>query len=144
MGDGATCGRRGLSLGLLILIGLVSSTGAMAQQPGRVPEAHYTDTLVGPPGSPALAEHSPISNARELSGRLLLIHGTDDPVVPVEHSRRLAAATDSRRLELDVVELDGEGHGFRRPENRRLEYDLVERFLAETIRRADSAGRGGQ
>jgi len=62
----------------------------------------------------------------------------------VEPARRLAAATDSRRLELDVVELDGEGHGFRRPENRRLEYDLVERFLAETIRRADSAGRGGQ
>ena len=56
----------------------------------------------------------------------------------------LSAATDGGRLELDVVERDGEGHGFRRPENRRLEYDLVERFLAETIRRADSAGRGGQ
>jgi len=121
----------------------VSDLAGLAEHTHRF-EAHYTDTLVGPPGSPALAEHSPISNARELSGRLLLIHGTDDPVVPVEHSRRLAAATDSRRLELDVVELDGEGHGFRRPENRRLEYDLVERFLTETVRRADSAGRGGQ
>jgi len=121
----------------------VSDLAGLAEHTHRF-EAHYTDRLVGPPGSAALTENSPITQASRLRGRLLLVHGTDDPVVPVEHSRRLVAAIDTGSLELDFVELEGEGHGFRQPENRRLEYELVGRFLAETLRRADSDRSGGQ
>ena len=60
-----------------------------------------------------------------------------DGVITVEEGQTFG-------LELDFVELEGEGHGFRQPENRRLEYELVGRFLAETLRRADSDRSGGQ
>jgi len=121
----------------------VSDLVGLAEHTHRF-EAHYTDGLVGPPGSDALVANSPISRAAEISGHLLVMHGTEDPVVPIEHTRRLAAALDPARVEARIVELEGEGHGFRSPENRRLEYDLVGEFLAGVIGRASGLDQDAQ
>ena len=121
----------------------VSDLVGLAEHTHRF-EAHYTDGLVGPPGSPALFANSPISRASEISGHLLIMHGTEDPVVPIEHSRRLVAALDPARVDARFVEIDGEGHGFRSPDNRRLEYDLVGEFLAGVIDRSTGLDPGAQ
>ena len=121
----------------------VSDLVGLAEHTHRF-EAHYTDGLVGPPGSPALVANSPISQASQITGHLLVMHGTEDPVVPIEHTRRLASALDPARVEARVVEVEGEGHGFRSPENRRLEYDLVGEFLAGVLERSNEADRDGQ
>ncbi|MGA1551093.1 MAG: prolyl oligopeptidase family serine peptidase, partial [Ilumatobacteraceae bacterium] len=121
----------------------VSDLVGLAEHTHRF-EAHYTDGLVGPPGSDALVANSPISRAAEISGHLLVMHGTEDPVVPIEHTRRLAAALDPARVEARIVELEDEGHGFRSPENRRLEYDLVGEFLAGVIGRASGLDQDAQ
>lgn len=121
----------------------VSDLVGLAEHTHRF-EAHYTDGLVGPPGSPALVANSPISQASQITGHLLVMHGTEDPVVPIEHTRRLASALDPARVEARVVEVEGEGHGFRSPENRRLEYDLVGEFLAGVLERSSEADRDGQ
>jgi dipeptidyl aminopeptidase/acylaminoacyl peptidase len=121
----------------------VSDLAGLAEHTHRF-EAHYTDGLVGPPGSPALSANSPISRASEISGHLLVMHGTEDPVVPIEHSRRLVAALDPARVDARFVEIDGEGHGFRSPDNRRLEYDLVGEFLAGVINRSTGLDQGAQ
>ena len=52
----------------------------------------------GPPGPTAL---------RDLAGLpVLVVHGTDDPLLPVEHGRALAAAIPGARL----LEIEGMGH----------------------------------
>lgn len=60
------------------------------------------------PGNPCLPKQRPVESVAQLSGLpLLFVHGTNDVIVGVEHSRRLfAAASEPKRLEL----IDGGGH----------------------------------
>ncbi len=100
-------------------------------------EAHYTDTLVGPAGAPETEERfvelSPIHRAERIRGPLLLFHGTDDPVVPIEQSERLVQRIREGGGDVEYVVYDGEGHGFRDRVHSRDEYERTERFL-EAIR----------
>ena len=62
--------------GVTDLMGLVATTHDF--------EAHYTDRLIGPlPGSRRLyEERSPVHRAGSMQGSVLLLQGTEDPVVP--------------------------------------------------------------
>lgn len=99
-------------------------------------EAHYTDTLVGPPAEfpERYDELSPVNRAERIVAPLLLFHGTDDPVVPVTQSDELAARIVAAGGRVDYVVYDAEGHGFRDPINQRDEYDRTERFLTAVVR----------
>jgi dipeptidyl aminopeptidase/acylaminoacyl peptidase len=94
-------------------------------------ERHYTHTLVGPlPG--AWDEHvqrSPLANADRITAPVLLLHGGDDPVVPVDQARAMAAALERRGTAVELHVYDGEGHGWGRPEVVTDELTRVERFL---------------
>ena len=94
-------------------------------------EAHYPLGLVGPAGDPAYDIGSPMMHIGRLGTPLLLLHGTDDPVVPIEQSRRLVAGAPDGLI--DYHEFEGEGHGFSAPASRRREFELMERFLGEHI-----------
>ncbi len=97
-------------------------------------EAHYTETLVGgADGAGRYRKHSPISRADRIAGPLLVVHGAEDPVVPVEHSRRLAEAVLDAGGEVELVVYDGEGHGIREPDHVRDEYERTERFLERLV-----------
>ncbi len=59
-----------------------------------------------PPETRALLDAlSPARDVRRVPGRLLLVHGRDDPAIPFTESLRLAAAADPRRTRLVLVEL---------------------------------------
>ena len=62
--------------GVTDLLGLAATTHDF--------EAHYTDRLIGPlPGSRRLyEERSPVHRAGSIKGSVLLLQGTEDPVVP--------------------------------------------------------------
>ena len=79
-------------------------------------EAHYTDTLIGPlPQSSALyEERSPVNRAGAMAGSVLLLQGTEDPVVPPEQAVRMRDALSAAGTRCDLHFFDGEGHGFRR------------------------------
>jgi len=94
-------------------------------------EAHYPLGLVGPVGDPAYDVGSPMMHIGRLGAPLLLLHGTDDPVVPIEQSRRLVAGAPDGLI--DYHEFEGEGHGFSTPASRRREFELVEQFLGDHI-----------
>lgn len=96
-------------------------------------ERHYTDTLVGalPGAALALTDRSPISHPQRLTSRpILIMHGADDPVVPVDQSQQLAEAVNAAggRVELHVYA--GEGHGFRQPATQADEYRRMADFFA--------------
>ena len=76
--------------GVTDLMGLVATTHDF--------EAHYTDRLVGPlPEARALyEERSPVSRAASMRGAVLLLQGTEDPVVPPAQAESMRAALRSR------------------------------------------------
>ena len=107
----------------------VCEPASLAQTTHRF-EAHYTDALIGPPGSPILEERSVLRHAASLSMPLLLMHGTDDPVVSIEQSRSLVRSVRNAGGDVTYEEFLGEGHGFRMEEHKVLEYAHVAAFLA--------------
>ncbi len=57
------------------------------------------------------------------------MHGTDDPVVPIAQSAALAARIAESGGDVDFVIYEGEGHGFRDPDNVTDEYERTAAFL---------------
>jgi dipeptidyl aminopeptidase/acylaminoacyl peptidase len=80
-------------------------SGYMKWLIGSLPEAHEKYVAVSPMSQPAL------------TARCLLTHGVDDAVVPVAHSRAYVAAQRELGADITYTEMEGEGHGYRRPES---------------------------
>nr|WP_209282489.1 S9 family peptidase [Brevundimonas alba] len=75
----------------------------------------------------SLDELSPAYLAASIDGPLLLIHGKDDTVVPIEQSRVMAEALRRAGKPVELVELPGEDHWLSRSDTRR-------QMLIETVR----------
>jgi dipeptidyl aminopeptidase/acylaminoacyl peptidase len=100
-------------------------------------ERHYSDSLVGPlPEASALYhERSPVHLVDRLTATpLLVMHGDSDPVVPIEQSRAFVDGCLAAGGVVEFVVYEGEGHGFRRPENQLDEYHRMQAFLATHVR----------
>lgn len=101
-------------------------------------EAHYTDRLVAPNDGSAESEAafvalSPIHRPERITAPLLLMHGTDDHVVPIAQSETLVAGIRAAGGDVDFVVYDGEGHGFRDPAVVVDEYERTEAFLGRAV-----------
>jgi len=96
--------------GVTDLVGLAASTHDF--------EAHYMDRLIGPlPESREIYEaRSPVNRAAHMGGSVLLLQGTEDPVVPPAQAERLRDALSAAGRRCVVRFFEGEGHGFRRAE----------------------------
>ena len=96
-------------------------------------EAHYTLSLVGPPGAPQYRDHSPIHQLDQISVPLLVLHGDADPVVPVSQSRDMVSALRRRGVDVEYHEFAGEGHGLRERANRVAEFEHLGRFAQRVV-----------
>jgi dipeptidyl aminopeptidase/acylaminoacyl peptidase len=101
-------------------------------------ERHYTRTLVGePPAPPAIDERardrSPTWFADRITTPLLVLHGDDDPVVPVGQSRVLVERMRAAGAKVELVVYRGEGHGFRQRDHQVDEYQRIASFLAHHV-----------
>ncbi len=122
----------GLAAGGVVLYP-VADLAVLADESHRF-EAHYTISLVGPLDDAALyAERSPVSYANRITKPLLLMHGDSDPVVPFASTVDLAGRVRAAGGDVELVIMEGEGHGFRDPANRRLEYERTGAFLADLL-----------
>lgn len=81
-----------------------------------------------------LAELSPIHRIEEVDAPLLVIHGANDPRVPVSEATGLVACLRAAGGAVECLLFDDEGHGIVRPGNRERAYaalaDFLERHLA--------------
>jgi dipeptidyl aminopeptidase/acylaminoacyl peptidase len=60
--------------------------------------------------APGLSEISPLHAAAKADAPILLIHGKDDTVVPIDQSRKMASALRGAGKPVDLIEFDGQDH----------------------------------
>jgi dipeptidyl aminopeptidase/acylaminoacyl peptidase len=72
---------------------------------------------------------SPLTNADRIERPLLVVHGKNDPRVPLSESEQLVNRLRSRRGEVWYLEATDEGHGFVKKQNRDAYYRTFALFL---------------
>lgn len=79
-------------------------------------ESHYNEYLIAPKAQAqaVYAERSPIYHTDRLSRPMIFFQGLDDKVVPPQQSQAMVDALRKRGIPVEYVELEGEGHGFRK------------------------------
>ncbi|KDE04601.1 hypothetical protein MVLG_04981 [Microbotryum lychnidis-dioicae p1A1 Lamole] len=64
-------------------------------------------------------DRSPLYNADKIRAPLLLLQGTEDKVVPPEQAEKMKEVVLANKGKCELVLFEGEGHGFRRAENKK-------------------------
>lgn len=107
-------------------------------------EKHYLQSIVGP--LPEAVERyrarSPLNLAGDIKSPLLILHGDEDKVVPVEQSLSLADRVRRAGGTVEMHVYEGEGHGWSRPETTEDELERIDDFLRRHVLRWRSEGPG--
>ena len=105
----------------------ISDLAALTQHTHKF-EARYNDRLIAryPQEKQEYRARSPLYHSEKLDKPVIFFQGSDDKVVLPEQSENMANALRQKGIPVAYVLLDGEGHGFRQPENIRnvLEWEL--------------------
>lgn len=98
-------------------------------------ESRYEEQLVAPWGEDRTVwrERSPIHSLDRIAAPLLLLQGLDDRVVPPSQLDAIESVFNERAHPYVAIRFEGEGHGFRRAENRRAQYRAELGFLARVF-----------
>jgi dipeptidyl aminopeptidase/acylaminoacyl peptidase len=81
-------------------------------------------------GRKLLEERSPLGRVDRIVRPLLIAQGANDVRVKPSESEQIVNAMQARHIPVTYVYYSDEGHGFRRPENRRSFNAVLEMFLA--------------
>jgi dipeptidyl aminopeptidase/acylaminoacyl peptidase len=99
-------------------------------------ESRYDEGLVAPwtpAGREVFRDRSPIHHLGRMRAPILLFQGLDDKVVPPSQLDVMEEAFRERGLPYVAYRFPGEGHGFRRAENRRTSYEAELAFLGRVL-----------
>ena len=102
----------------------------------RLYDTHYTERYLGHPAdaSANYTASSVLPNLKNLSGRLLLVHGMADDNVLFTHSTVLMKQLQDARIEFDLMTYPGGKHGLiRQPDMGPHFYGTVLRFFEERL-----------
>ena len=77
---------------------------------------------------------SPISHVSAQAPPFLFLHGTDDKLVPVDQSRRLADRLNRQGVPAQVIAFEGEGHGFSDATNQKAMQQMLD-FLGTQLKK---------
>ena len=87
-----------------------------------------------------LHEVSPLTRIDDISAPLFIIHGANDPRVPLSEAEQIHAALTGRGRECELVVYGDEGHGLARRANRLDAFPRAAAFLARHLTSAPAAG----
>ena len=76
----------------------------------RVVVGHEPGTPYEEMNKKLMAEISPITHISKDDAAILQCHGNDDPIVPIQHAKRMDKAMKRKGLESRLVAVDGVGH----------------------------------
>ena len=78
---------------------------------------------------------SPVQQAHKLEAPIIIVSGKEDQRAPIEHAYALADALEEAGKEHELIIVEKEGHGFRKPENRLMLYKkMLERFNSTLLK----------
>jgi dipeptidyl aminopeptidase/acylaminoacyl peptidase len=80
-----------------------------------------------------LAQLSPLPHAESIHVPLLVVHGEHDTNVPISEALQIVAALRALGRDVDYLELEGEGHEFRRASSRLRLLEAVTSFLSGVL-----------
>jgi dipeptidyl aminopeptidase/acylaminoacyl peptidase len=81
-----------------------------------------------------LVEASPITHVERMRAPLFIIHGANDPRVPLSEAEQVHAVLRSKGVRSELAVYPDEGHGLAKLANRIDAYPRVARFLQEVLR----------
>jgi dipeptidyl aminopeptidase/acylaminoacyl peptidase len=76
---------------------------------------------------------SPISRIDEIRVPLLIIHGANDPRVPLSEAEQLHRGLAERGIETELIVYEDEGHGLAKLQNKLDAYPRVAAFLERVL-----------
>jgi len=96
---------------------------------------HYWVKRLGDPKADLaqMQSVSPALQAQNFKAPVLLIHGFDDDIVPIDQSRRMDKALNAAGKKVEFVEVSNEGHHFAKPENLLKLIAETEKFVTAHI-----------
>ncbi|SEW14751.1 S9 family peptidase [Natrinema salifodinae] len=80
-----------------------------------------------------LEEISPINNVENIEAPLFVLHGENDPRVPVGEAKQIAEQAEAQGVPVRKLIFEDEGHGFSKLENRIEAYSEIADFLDEHV-----------
>jgi len=80
-----------------------------------------------------LRDASPLTHVDEIAAPLFVIHGANDPRVPLSEAEQLASAVRGKGLECELRVYDDEGHGLAKRANRLDAYPRAVEFLGRHL-----------
>lgn len=87
-------------------------------------------------------EISPLSYADRIRSPLLVVHGANDPRVPVGEADQIVRAVRHRRGDVEYLRFPDEGHGIAKLQNRVTAYQRIARFLDRVLGNEGMVCRG--
>jgi dipeptidyl aminopeptidase/acylaminoacyl peptidase len=76
-----------------------------------------------------LAQISPLTHIDKLTAPLFVIHGRNDPRVPLFEAEQVVAALKAKQQEVELMVFDDEGHGLSKRHNRIRGYSAAAAFM---------------
>lgn len=77
---------------------------------------------------------SPIHKVEKIRAPLMVIHGTNDPRVPIGEAKQIASALEKRGVPVALMTFDDEGHGLSKLKNRLVAYPAMVKFLDQHVK----------
>lgn len=81
-----------------------------------------------------LEEISPIRRVEQIKAPLFVIHGANDPRVPVGEAEQIVSALRQRQVPVEYLRFEDEGHGLVKRANRLVAYPAIARFLDKYVK----------
>ncbi len=76
---------------------------------------------------------SPINHVDRIEAPLIVIHGANDPRVPLSEAEQLVAALKTRGISTEFIVFDDEGHGIAKLKNKLVAYPAIAGFLDRVL-----------
>jgi dipeptidyl aminopeptidase/acylaminoacyl peptidase len=80
-----------------------------------------------------LTQISPIHHADRITAPLFVVHGANDPRVPIGETEQIVGALRARHVPVEYLRFEDEGHGLVKRTNRLVAYPAIARFLDEHL-----------
>ncbi len=82
-----------------------------------------------------LKEISPIRSVDKITAPLFVVHGANDPRVPVGEAEQVVDALRKRNVPVEYLRFEDEGHGIVKRANRLVVYPAIARFLDKHLKK---------